>query len=126
MKTALAYSPAMLGLRFLLELVALACFAYWAWKTAPGAMRYVGVVVAPVVVAVLWGVFATPGDESRSGDTVVSTAGPVRLVLELLVLFGGAALLYVAGAHLPAMVLAGVLIAYHIASYERVSWLISH
>lgn len=70
------------------------------------------------------GVFATPGDASRSGDTVVATVGPLRLLLELAVFFGGAAAAYVAGAQTPALVLAIVLVAYHAVSLDRIGWLL--
>ncbi|MFE1954684.1 MULTISPECIES: YrdB family protein [Streptomyces] len=126
MTTGLGYHPAMLGLRFVLEVTALVCFGYWAWKVSPGALRYVAVVAVPLLVAVAWGVFATPGDESRSGDAVVATAGGLRLLLELAVFFGGAAALYAAGATVPAVVLTAVLIAYHAASFDRIAWLLRH
>ncbi|MFP3986796.1 YrdB family protein [Streptomyces sp. E11-3] len=122
----LGYHPAMLGLRFLLELTALACFGYWAWWVSSGGLRYVAVVGVPVLVAVAWGVFATPGDESRSGGTVVATAGALRLLLELAVFFGGAAALYTTGRVVLALVLTGVLVAYHAAALDRLGWLIRH
>ncbi|WP_434597811.1 DUF2568 domain-containing protein [Streptomyces sp. A5-4] len=122
----IAYHPAMLGLRLLMELTALVCFGYWAWQVSEGPLRYVAVVAAPLLVAVVWGVFATPGDKSRSGNTVVATAGPVRLLLELAVFFGGVAALHAAGAELPALVLAGILVAYHAASLDRTAWLLRH
>lgn len=65
---ALAYNPVFLGIRFLLELFALYCFGLWGWRRVPGPLRYVAVVAIPVVVAIVWGDFATPGDEARSGD----------------------------------------------------------
>ncbi|GAA2939159.1 YrdB family protein [Streptomyces enissocaesilis] len=122
----IGYHPAMLGLRFLLELTALACFGYWAWRVSPGATRYAAVVALPLLAAVAWGVFATPGDASRSGDAVVATAGALRLLLELAVFFGGAAALYAAGARVPALVLTGLLVAYHAASLDRIAWLLRH
>lgn len=93
---------------------------------SPGALRFVIVVAVPALVAVAWGVFATPGDESRSGDTVVATAGTLRLLLELAVFFGGAVALYAAGARVPALVLTAVLLAHHAASLARVAWLLRH
>ncbi|NUO40842.1 MAG: DUF2568 domain-containing protein [Streptomyces sp.] len=92
-------------------------------RTAHG-LRYVAVVGIPVLVAVVWGVFATPDDASRSGDTVVATAGPLRLLLELAVFFGGAAAAYAAGAQNSALVLMIVLVAYHAASLDRIGWLL--
>jgi hypothetical protein len=120
----LAYHPGMLGLRLVLELAALVGFGYWAWWAADGVLRYLAVVAVPLLVATVWGVFATPGDASRSGRTMVATRGPVRLALELTVFFGGAAALDAAGARIPAMVFAVVLVAYHAASSARVGWLL--
>ncbi|MFI7301076.1 DUF2568 domain-containing protein [Streptomyces sp. NPDC050121] len=110
----------------MLELVALVCFGVWAWITAPDSLRYVFVVAVPLVVAVLWGVFATPDDASRSGGTVIATPGPLRFVLELAVFFGGAAALYAAGSHTLALTLAGALVVYHLLSWDRILWLLRH
>ncbi|MET7519539.1 DUF2568 domain-containing protein [Streptomyces sp. NPDC005480] len=74
----------------------------------------------------LWGVFATPGDKSRSGETVVATPGALRFLLELAVFFGGAVALYAAGSHVLAITLAGVLIVYHALSWDRVVWLLRY
>ncbi|MFI0089453.1 DUF2568 domain-containing protein [Streptomyces bobili] len=52
-------------MRFALEPAALVCFGIWSWVTPSAPLRYV--VAVPVDVAVLWGVFATPADASRSG-----------------------------------------------------------
>ncbi|NUS28720.1 MAG: YrdB family protein [Streptomyces sp.] len=120
----LGYHPAMLALRLVLEVTALVCFGYWAWHVSAHGLRYVAVVGIPVSVAVVWGVFATPDDASRSGDTVVATAGPLRLLLELAVFFGGAAAVYAAGAQTAALVLTVVLVAYHAASLDRIGWLL--
>jgi len=122
----LGYHPAMLALRLVLEVTALVCFGYGAWHVSPQGLRYVTVVAVPVLVAAAWGVFATPGDESRSGNTVVATPGPLRLLLELAVFFGGAAALYAAGAHTAALVLTIVLVTYHAASLDRIAWLFRH
>jgi hypothetical protein len=116
----------MLAVRFLLELTALGSFGYWAFTVTPGRWRFVAMIVAPMAVAALWGIFAVPGDPSRSGSTVVATPGALRLLLELVVFFGGAALLYAAGARTPATIFAAVLLVYHAASYGRFVWLLQH
>ncbi|MYW62666.1 DUF2568 domain-containing protein [Streptomyces sp. SID8379] len=117
------FHPGALAVRFALELAALASFGVWAWAVSSGALRYALVVLVPLAVAMAWGVFATPGDASRSGDTVIATPGALRFLLELAVFFGGAAALYAAGRHLPAVILAGVLVVYHLLSWNRVVWL---
>ncbi|MDO0937021.1 YrdB family protein [Streptomyces sp. DG2A-72] len=126
MSSRYGFHPLALGVRFVLELVALACFGLWAWVTASASLRYVSVVAVPLVVAVLWGVFATPDDASRSGGAVIATPGPLRFLLELAVFFGGAAALYAAGFRALAVVLAGVLSVYHLLSWDRVLWLLRH
>lgn len=114
----------MLLLRFLLELTAFAGWGYGAWQLADGPWRVLLVVLVPLAVAALWGVFATPGDESRSGRTVVATPGPARLLVELVVLFGGAAAFSAGGAHVVGLAFAAVLVAYHLAALDRVLWLL--
>jgi len=126
MSSGYGFHPWSLGVRFVLELVALVCFGLWAWAVVPGVPRYVCVVAVPLAVAALWGVFATPDDASRSGGTVVATPGPLRFLLELAVFFGGAAALYAAGSRTLAVLLAGVLVVYHLVSWDRVVWLVRH
>jgi hypothetical protein len=49
------------GIAFLLELAALACLAWWGWRSAENnALRLVLAIAAPVAAAVVWGVFASP------------------------------------------------------------------
>ncbi|HEY8983990.1 MAG TPA: YrdB family protein [Streptomyces sp.] len=120
------FHPLTLGVRFVLELVALVCFGVWAWDAVQAPLRYVSVVAVPLLVAALWGVFATPDDASRSGGTVVATPGPLRFLLELAVFFGGAAALYAAGIHALAVVLVCALLLYHLLSWDRVLWLLRH
>jgi hypothetical protein len=74
--------------------------------------------------AVLWGVFAVPGDRSRSGDAPVPVPGILRLLLELL-LFGFAAwCLYDAGLVLLANIFGIVVLVHYIISYDRIIWLL--
>jgi hypothetical protein len=74
-----------LALRFILELCALGALAYWGFHNGQGlALKILLGVGAPLLAAVVWGVFVSP----RAARPV---PGPVRLLLELLV-FGGAAL----------------------------------
>jgi Protein of unknown function (DUF2568) len=75
--------PANDGLRFLLELCALASVAYWGWSEHGGVWRWVLVVAAPLVVVLVWGRVMAPKSARRVSD-------PWRLVLEILI-FGGAA-----------------------------------
>ncbi len=71
-----------LGLRFLLELCALAAVAYWGWSEHAGVWRWVLVVAAPLAIALLWGRWVAPKAKARVAD-------PWKLLLEVLV-FGSA------------------------------------
>lgn len=82
-----------LALRFFLELCALAALGYWGFLTGKGWVMKIGLGVgAPVLIAVIWGMFGPPGAS-------VKLSAPLHLFLELLI-FGLAAIaLYVAGKH---------------------------
>ena len=57
-----------LGIRFLLELGALAAFGYWgATLRAPGPLRALLAVVTPLFVALLWGLFVSPKARYSTG-----------------------------------------------------------
>jgi hypothetical protein len=67
-----------LALKFLLELGALAAFAYWGSRTGPTAVNVLLGVGAPLTMAVVWGTWAAPKASRR-------LAGAPRIVLELTV-----------------------------------------
>jgi hypothetical protein len=67
-----------LGIRFLLELLALAATSYWGFATASGVTQWVLGLGAPIAVAVVWGLFVSP-------KAKVDVPGPVRFGIELLV-----------------------------------------
>lgn len=113
-----------LGLRFLLELAALAGFFWLGWQVVDGPLGLVLAIVLPLVAATVWGVFAVPGDPSRSGAAPRPVPGVVRLVLELLVLGGGVVAFAVAGAGLVAVVLAGLIVVHLLFSAGRLRWLV--
>jgi hypothetical protein len=74
-----------LGLRFFLELAALAAMGWWGWHSGgstPG--RLALAIVLPLVVAVVWGVFIAP-------KAKVKVSRPVWYGLQV-VIFGAAAL----------------------------------
>ena len=54
-----------LALKFLLEVAALAAFAYWGANTGEMPWSLLPAIVAPLAVAVLWGRFAAPKSERR-------------------------------------------------------------
>lgn len=120
----MSQNPINLAVRFLLELAALAALAYWGWTQHSGVLRFLLAVGLPLLGATLWGVFAVPGDRSRSGGAPVPVPGIVRLLLEL-ALFGFAAwCLYDAGRVLLANLFGLVVLIHYIISYDRIMWLL--
>jgi len=119
-------NSAVLLIRFLFELVALGGFSIWAWRKTPGHWRVLTAIALPIAVGWIWGSFAVPGDASRSGETDVDTPGPVRLVLELAVFFGGALAFYKAEFRRTALTMAAALLVFHAVSYDRIWWLLHH
>ena len=70
--------PANDGLRFFLELSALAAVAYWGWSEHDGALRWVLVVAAPLAIALVWGRWIAPKAKHPAVD-------PARIGIEVLV-----------------------------------------
>ncbi|KUM29011.1 hypothetical protein AU467_01325 [Mesorhizobium loti] len=113
-----------LTLRFLLELSALLGLGMAGWSIPAEFWRWIFAIALPLVAAVLWGTFAVLNDPSRSGRTPVPVSGAVRLVLELVILFGGAAGFYLAG-HAATGIVMALLIAFSYAfSLDRLGWLL--
>lgn len=116
--------PVNLGVRFLLEVTALVGFGMWGWRQSDSWWRFVLAIGVPLIAAGLWVTFAVPDDPSRSGNAPVPVPGVVRLVLELLILGGGAWGFYAAGFGRVAVVLAAVVVIHYIVSYDRIGWLL--
>jgi hypothetical protein len=68
--------------RFALELTALATMGVWGFAQLQSGLRYALMIAVPLSAAGLWGVFAVPGDPSRSGRAIVAVSGFVRLAVE--------------------------------------------
>lgn len=80
----LSLKYANLALAFALELCVLAALGYWGFRTGEGAlMKVVLGVGAPLLAAVVWGIFGSP-------NAPIKAVGPWRIAL-VLVWFGVAA-----------------------------------
>jgi hypothetical protein len=87
-----AIQSANLALRFLLELSALGALGYWGFRAAEGmAARIVLAVGAPLLAAIVWGLFVAP-------QAAVPVPQPVHLLLQAAV-FGFAAAGLAASGH---------------------------
>ena len=111
-------NPVNLGVRFVLELAALAAFIHWGWTQHDGALRVALAFGLPLLAATIWGVFRVPGDPHPEPPVTVS--GPVRLLIEA-AFFGAAVLLLLAADATTAALVLGVAVLVHYAvSYDRV------
>lgn len=113
-----------LGLRFVLEVAALAGLAAAAWKLGSGPVRSIAVVAVPVVAAVVWGAFNVLDDPSRSGAAPVEVDGVVRLALELAILGGGATAVAFAVRPALGIVFAVAIVGHYLVSLDRIEWLV--
>ena len=109
-------------LRFALELASLAAIGRGAYLLSGG--NWIVAAGAPLAAAVLWTVFAVPGDPSRSGRAPVAVPGWLRLVLELCVFAAGAASLLAAGEPKLAGAMIAPLVVHHVLAWRRLRWLL--
>ncbi len=119
------FHPANLAFRFVLEIVALIAISVGAYNLASGFLAWMLGIALPVVVAVGWGTFNVPGDESRSGEAPVVVRGVVRLVLELLVFSTAVVLLWFVSPIAATVLGVGVVIHY-LLSMDRIRWLLAN
>lgn len=111
-------NPLNLAVRFLLELVMLAAIACWGYHRFAGWAGVAAAIAFPIAAAMLWGVFRIPNDPRPAP---VAIPGPLRLLLEW-ALFGWAAwALHDLGYDTLAWVLAGMLLAHYLVSFDRTS-----
>ena len=94
-----------LGLRFCLELGALAALGWWGSQAGSNtALHVVLAIAAPLAAAVVWGLFVAP--KAR-----VKVSEETRLAIELAVFFAATAALAAAWRVWPAIGLAGIAVA---------------
>ncbi len=112
-----------LALRGGLELSALVAMSSWAYNLNDE-KNIAYAIALPVLVASIWGVFAVSGDPSRSGNTVVETAGWLRLVIETSVFAFGAYTLHDLGHQKLAYTFTGLTVLHYSLSLDRIKWLL--
>ena len=113
-----------LGLRFLLELVALVGLGMLGRSLADGMLGIVLMIAVPVVGAVLWASFRTQGDRAASDQAPVMVPGVVRLVIEAIIFGGGVYGYLITGRSMVGLVFGVILLLHYVASYDRVLWML--
>ncbi|MFO7585365.1 MAG: YrdB family protein [Anaerolineales bacterium] len=121
----MAYHPINLTLRFLLELAALVAVGAWGWQQREDGLRFALAIGLPLLLAIAWGVFAVPGDPSRSGKAPMPVPGWLRLVFELAFFALAVWALYDLAYILPAWGLGILVVLHYLASYDRIRWLLA-
>ncbi len=119
------FHPANLAFRFALEIAAVIAIGVGAYNLASGFFAWILGIGLPLVVAVGWGTFNVPGDESRSGEAPVVVRGVVRLVLELLVFTTAVVLLWLVSP-IAATVLGTGVVIHYLLSIDRIRWLLAN
>ena len=119
-----------LGLRFCLELAALVAWGLAGWELTGDAfggwLRWLVALVLVSAAAGAWGTFRVDGDSGgEAKEAPVRVPGVVRLLLELVVLLGGAVAVTWAGVTVFGVVL-GLLVVFHYATtMRRTTWLLA-
>lgn len=119
----MAYHPLNLTLRFLLELAALVAVGAWGWQQREDGLGFVLAIGLPLLLAVAWGVFAVPGDPSRSGKAPVPVPGLLRLLFELAFFALAVWALYAIGQTNLGWIFGVVVVLHYLSSYDRILWL---
>lgn len=114
-------NPINLGVRFILEILALVSMGYWGWAQGSGVLRIIWAIAIPVIAAALWGVFRVPNDP---GQAPVAIPGLVRLALEI-AFFGFATwALYTSFSTRVGWVFGLIVLVHYAISYDRILWLL--
>jgi hypothetical protein len=119
-----SYHPLNLALRFILEMAALASLAIWGYTNFAPEFKIFTAILAPLLFALIWGIFAVRGDPSRSGKTVVPTPGTIRLMIELILFMLSILSLFVSGYRVLSFIFAAFFLLHYILSAGRIRWLI--
>jgi hypothetical protein len=114
----MASNPANLAFRFLLELGALASYAYWGWNQHTGILRFVLAIGIPLIGATVWAVFRVPGEPAAAP---VAVSGMVRLLIEFAIFGLAVFLLIQAHAQTAATILALLVLVHYGLSYDRIA-----
>lgn len=116
--------PANLALRFILAIAALVAMGLWVWRQGEGATRLVYAALVPLGAATIWGVFAVPGDPSRSGLAPIPVPGVLRLSIEIAFFSFAVWALSNLGKNVLAATMAAVVTVHYVISYDRIAWLL--
>ena len=113
--------PVDLVLRAILEVTCAIGLVAGSLAIVSGTLGLSLAVAAPLAAAALWATFRVPGDP---GPSPWPTPGPVRLVLELVLLGLGAAGWMLAGRLLVGLLLGALIAGHYLMTAERGRWML--
>ncbi len=117
--------PWQLALRFVLEVGSLIALGAWARRAVGGGgAGWFAAIALPLAVAAVWGVFAVPGDPTRSGKAPVRVSGWLRMGIELAVFFAAAASLVSLGWWRWFNPFLAGFVVHHVGTRARIQWLL--
>ena len=116
--------PLNLMLRFMLEMAAVGTVGIWGWKLGEDWGRFFWAALLPILLMVVWGVFAVPEDPSRSGKAPVAIPGIFRLLLELGIFAFAIWAFYDVGFPRLSLVFGFLVFLHYGSSYDRIRWLL--
>jgi len=116
-------------LRFALEMASLVAWAVAGFELGGhalgGWLRWLLALLLVSAAAGAWGTFRVEGDSGGENDAPVPVPGTVRLVLELVVLLGGAVAVTWAGETVFGVLLAVLVLLHYATTMPRVTWLVA-
>ena len=118
-------APAQAAFRFAIEVVALVAWAVAGWHLGNGIAGSILAFALPLAAATLWGTCRVPGDHSADGGAPVPVSGPVRLVIEAVVLLGAAAAIAVTWSAVAGAVLAAAIVLHVATTPRRLRWMLT-
>lgn len=98
----------------------------WSYRLTTSAWKYAWVLLIPIVVAIIWGVFNVPGDPSRSGAAPVIVPGLIRLIVELAIFTFASWALFATGHTQWSVIFSVIVLVHYLISHDRVGWLLQH
>jgi hypothetical protein len=109
-------------LRFVLEMVALVGLGAFGWSLTRHSARWLLAVLFPLTAAVAWATFRVTGDP---GPAPVAVGGWLRLLIELVVLGGGALGLGHSFGRWVGVGFAAAILVHYATTLERLQWLLT-
>ncbi len=81
-------------------------------------------ILFPILLAAIWGIFNVPNDPSRSGKAPIPVSGIIRLLLEIGIFIVATWSLHAMEFNRLYIVYAVLIVIHYALSYDRIKWLL--